>query len=246
MAGCASGASTCARWHSPGRWRDSAASTSCSDTSSTTRRDSRRAPDSSASRWRSSDATTLPGSSLAALLFATISQGGLAVNALVPKQMVEVLHGRRDHRRRHHGAGSPAPPARGAAEKRGVIVLVFLAQTLRIAMPYLFAASGGVLSERSGVIALTLEGWMLSGAFSAAVGSYYVALPVDRSPGGVAGGVLSRRHSRGRRRSASGPTRSSSASRSTCWRSAPPASSCGCAFDSSSNSPRVPGFDCTG
>src|SRR6185369_14759117 len=28
---------------------------------------------------------------LAALLFATISQGGLAVNALVPKQMVEVL-----------------------------------------------------------------------------------------------------------------------------------------------------------
>ena len=27
----------------------------------------------------------------AALLFATLSQGGLAVNALVPKQMVEVL-----------------------------------------------------------------------------------------------------------------------------------------------------------
>ena len=28
---------------------------------------------------------------LASLLFATLSQGGLAVNALVPKQMVEVL-----------------------------------------------------------------------------------------------------------------------------------------------------------
>ena len=28
---------------------------------------------------------------LAALLFATLSQGGLAVNALVPKQMVDVL-----------------------------------------------------------------------------------------------------------------------------------------------------------
>jgi len=28
---------------------------------------------------------------VAALLFATLSQGGLAVNALVPKQMVEVL-----------------------------------------------------------------------------------------------------------------------------------------------------------
>jgi general nucleoside transport system permease protein len=33
-----------------------------------------------------------PGGILAAaLLFATLSQGGLAVNALVPKQMVEVL-----------------------------------------------------------------------------------------------------------------------------------------------------------
>jgi ABC-type uncharacterized transport system permease subunit len=28
---------------------------------------------------------------LASLLFATLSQGGLAVNALVPKQMVDVL-----------------------------------------------------------------------------------------------------------------------------------------------------------
>ena len=41
-------------------------------------------------------------------------------------------------------------------------VLAFLVQTLRIAMPYLFAASGGVLSERAGIIALTLEGWMLT------------------------------------------------------------------------------------
>jgi simple sugar transport system permease protein len=30
---------------------------------------------------------------LAALFFATLSQGGLAINALVPKQMVEVLQG---------------------------------------------------------------------------------------------------------------------------------------------------------
>lgn len=51
--------------------------------------------------------------------------------------------------------------------------LLFLMQTLRIAVPYLFAAAGGVLSERAGVIALALEGFMLSGAFSAALGSYY-------------------------------------------------------------------------
>jgi simple sugar transport system permease protein len=50
--------------------------------------------------------------------------------------------------------------------------LNFLAQTLRIAIPYLLAAAGGVLSERAGLIGLTLEGYMLGGAFCAAVGSH--------------------------------------------------------------------------
>jgi len=54
-----------------------------------------------------------------------------------------------------------------------MIVLVFLLQTIRIAIPYLLAAAGGVMSERVGVIALGLEGLMLSGAFGAALGSYY-------------------------------------------------------------------------
>jgi ABC-type uncharacterized transport system permease subunit len=49
----------------------------------------------------------------------------------------------------------------------------FLAQTLRIAVPYLFAANGGVIAERSGVVSLALEGFMLGGAFGAALGSYY-------------------------------------------------------------------------
>ena len=47
----------------------------------------------------------------------------------------------------------------------------FLTQMVRIAVPYLFAASGGVVAERAGIVSLTLEGFMLSGAF---------ALPVDR------------------------------------------------------------------
>ncbi len=42
----------------------------------------------------------------------------------------------------------------------------FVAQTLRIAVPYLLAAAGGVLSEKAGLIALTLEGYMLGGAFA--------------------------------------------------------------------------------
>lgn len=69
-------------------------------------------------------------------------------------------------------------------------VLAFLVQTLRIATPYLFAASGGVLSERAGIIALTLEGWMLTGAFCAVLGSYYSGSPWIGVLAGVSGGVL--------------------------------------------------------
>ncbi len=53
----------------------------------------------------------------------------------------------------------------------------FVAQTLRIAVPYLLAAAGGVLSERAGLIGLTLEGYMLGGAFCAAAGSFYAGSP---------------------------------------------------------------------
>jgi simple sugar transport system permease protein len=52
-------------------------------------------------------------------------------------------------------------------------LLTFLLQTIRIAIPYLLAAAGGVMSERVGIIALGLEGMMLAGAFGAALGSYY-------------------------------------------------------------------------
>ncbi len=54
-----------------------------------------------------------------------------------------------------------------------MMILAFVLQALRIAVPYLLAAAGGVMSERVGVIALGLEGLMLSGAFGAALGSYY-------------------------------------------------------------------------
>jgi ABC-type uncharacterized transport system permease subunit len=70
-----------------------------------------------------------------------------------------------------------------------MIALVFLAQTLRIAIPYLFAASGGVISERSGLIGLGLEGYMLGGAFCGAVASYYSGSPWIGLTGAVAGGA---------------------------------------------------------
>ena len=69
------------------------------------------------------------------------------------------------------------------------MIIAFIIQTLRIAIPYLFAAAGGVASERAGLIGLTLEGYMLGGAFCAALGSYYGGNPWVGVLAGAAGGV---------------------------------------------------------
>src|SRR5919198_1372054 len=68
-------------------------------------------------------------------------------------------------------------------------MLAFLAQTLRIAIPYLLAAAGGVVSERAGLIGLTLEGYMLGGAFCAALGSYFGGSAWAGVAAGVGGGM---------------------------------------------------------
>lgn len=68
-------------------------------------------------------------------------------------------------------------------------VIAFILQTLRIATPYLFAASGGVISERAGVIALSLEGFMLTGAFCATLGSFYFGSAWIGLACGIAGGM---------------------------------------------------------
>ena len=69
-----------------------------------------------------------------------------------------------------------------------MILLAFLAQTLRIAIPYLLAAAGGVMSERAGLIALTLEGYMLGGAFCAVAATYASGSPLVGVLAALAGG----------------------------------------------------------
>jgi simple sugar transport system permease protein len=56
-------------------------------------------------------------------------------------------------------------------------VLILLFSTIRSATPLIFAALGGMFSERSGVINIALEGLMLAGAFTAAVATYELSNP---------------------------------------------------------------------
>jgi len=66
----------------------------------------------------------------------------------------------------------------------------FLTQMIRIAIPYLFAASGGVVAERSGIVSLTLEGFMLGGAFATVVGTHYSGSPWIGVLSGMLGGLI--------------------------------------------------------
>ena len=70
------------------------------------------------------------------------------------------------------------------------LVDVFLS-ALRMATPLWFAAMGGLLSERSGVINLGLEGYMLIGAFAAASVAHFSGMAwLGLAAGGMAGAWL--------------------------------------------------------
>lgn len=69
-------------------------------------------------------------------------------------------------------------------------LLLFLAQTIRIAVPYLFAAAGGALAERAGIVSLSLEGFMLGGAFGAVIGAHYTESAWIGVVAGVAAGLV--------------------------------------------------------
>ncbi len=56
-------------------------------------------------------------------------------------------------------------------------LLILFFSAIRLATPLIFAALGGMFSERAGVINIALEGLMLAGAFTAAVATYELQNP---------------------------------------------------------------------
>jgi simple sugar transport system permease protein len=62
----------------------------------------------------------------------------------------------------------------------------FFSATMRLAVPLLLAALGGVYCERSGVVNVGLEGMMLSGALTASL----VSTTTDSTSLGLAGGIV--------------------------------------------------------
>lgn len=58
------------------------------------------------------------------------------------------------------------------------LLALFLASSLRLAVPLLFAATGELVSERAGVLNMSVEGMMLMGAFGGAVGAAMTGSPM--------------------------------------------------------------------
>ncbi|HEX8249390.1 MAG TPA: ABC transporter permease [Pyrinomonadaceae bacterium] len=58
-----------------------------------------------------------------------------------------------------------------------LFTLAMLFSAIRLATPLIFAALGGLFSERAGVINIALEGLMLAGAFAAAIATYELGNP---------------------------------------------------------------------
>ncbi len=73
---------------------------------------------------------------------------------------------------------------------RDIFNYTLIASTIRLATPLILAATGGLFSERSGVINIALEGMMLAGAFTAAVVTVFTANPWIGLLAAVVAGVL--------------------------------------------------------
>ena len=69
-------------------------------------------------------------------------------------------------------------------------LLLFIAATLRISVPYALAAAGASFSERGGVINIALEGMMLNGALAYTLGAHATGNPWAGVVAALLAGVL--------------------------------------------------------
>ncbi len=89
------------------------------------------------------------------------------------------------------GVGGIASTKSGVGNLKDVVTWsALIAATLRYATPLVFGALGGIISERSGVINVGIEGMMLMGAFFGIFGadlldSWFLGLLVGMAAGGV-------------------------------------------------------------
>ncbi len=75
------------------------------------------------------------------------------------------------------------------------VLALLLASGLRSATPLIYAAIGGIFSERAGVVNIALEGIMITGAFAAMITSYYTGSPwLGIIMAMVAGGLIASIH----------------------------------------------------
>jgi general nucleoside transport system permease protein len=73
---------------------------------------------------------------------------------------------------------------------RSILSLGIIYSSVRLAVPLLLAAIGGLFSERSGVINIALEGLMLAGAFTSATVTYYSGNPWIGLAAAIAAGIF--------------------------------------------------------
>lgn len=71
-----------------------------------------------------------------------------------------------------------------------LFLLTLIAASIRMAIPLIFASLGGLLSERSGVVNVALEGFMLVGAFCAAITAFHTHSPWLGVGAAVCGGFV--------------------------------------------------------